>query len=144
VCLVLFLAAIIGNLVGYWIGAAVGPALFNRPDSKLFRQEYVEKAHAFFERYGAPAIILARFVPIVRTFAPFVAGTGNMDYKRFMFFNVVGAILWVVTILPAGWFFGNIPIVKKNFELVVLGIIAFSLLPMVIEILRAKYKRSEK
>ena len=111
------------------------PASSNRP--------HIAKTNEFFVRYGGKTIILARFVPIVRTFAPFVAGSGEMNYKRFMFFNVIGAILWVGLILPAGWYFGNIPIVKKNFELVVLGIIAISVMPMVIEIARAKWNATE-
>ena len=139
----LTVAAIIGDTVNYWIGNKFGSWML-RTFPRIVKPSHIEKTNEFYQRYGGKTIIIARFVPIVRTFAPFVAGTGNMDYKRFMFFNVIGAILWVVTILPAGWFFGNIPIVKKNFELVVLGIIAFSLLPMVIEILRAKYKRPEK
>jgi membrane-associated protein len=141
--LIILVAAIIGDTVNYWIGKKFGSWMM-RTFPKIVKPSHIQKTNEFYQRYGGKTIIIARFVPIVRTFAPFVAGTGNMDYKRFMYFNVMGAILWVVTILPAGWFFGNIPIVKKNFELVVLGIIAFSLLPMVIEILRAKYKRPEK
>lgn len=141
--LIILVAAIIGDTVNYWIGKKFGSwMMWTFP--KIVKPSHIEKTNEFYQRYGGKTIIIARFVPIIRTFAPFVAGTGNMEYKRFMFFNVIGAILWVVTILPAGWFFGNIPIVKKNFELVVLGIIAFSLLPMVIEILRAKYNRPEK
>ena len=136
--IVLLVAAILGDTVNYWIGRKFGGWTM-RTFPKIVKPSHIAKTNEFFVRYGGKTIILARFVPIVRTFAPFVAGSGEMDYKRFMSFNVIGAILWVVLILPAGWFFGNIPIVKKNFELVVLGIIAFSVLPMVWEIARAKF-----
>ncbi|HEY1120400.1 MAG TPA: DedA family protein [Haloferula sp.] len=138
--IVLLAAAILGDTVNYWIGRKFGGWTM-RTFPRIVKPSHIAKTHEFFERYGGKTIILARFVPIVRTFAPFVAGSGEMDYKRFMSFNVIGAILWVVLILPAGWFFGNIPIVKKNFELVVLGIIAFSILPMVWEIARAKFAK---
>lgn len=135
---VLLVAAILGDTVNYWIGRKFGGWMM-RTFPRIVKPSHIQKTNEFFVRYGGKTIILARFVPIVRTFAPFVAGSGEMDYKRFMFFNVTGAILWVVLILPAGWFFGNIPVVKENFELVVLGIIGFSVLPMVIEIARAKF-----
>lgn len=137
--LVLLVAAILGDTVNYWIGRKFGGWMM-RTFPRIVKPSHIEKTNEFFVRYGGKTIILARFVPIVRTFAPFVAGSGEMDYKRFMFFNVTGAILWVALILPAGWFFGNIPVVKENFELVVLGIIGFSVLPMVWEIARAKMK----
>ena len=111
---------------------------------RIVKPSHIEKTNEFFVRYGGKTIIIARFVPIVRTFAPFVAGSGNMEYRRFMYFNVVGAALWVGLILPCGWFFGNIPVVKANFELVVLGIIGISILPMVIEIARARMKKKKK
>ena len=136
--LVLLVAAILGDTVNYWIGRKSGGWMM-RTFPRIVKPSHIEKTNEFFVRYGGKTIILARFVPIVRTFAPFVAGSGEMDYKRFMFFNVTGAVLWVGLILPAGWFFGNIPVVKENFELVVLGIIGFSVLPMVIEIARAKF-----
>jgi membrane-associated protein len=136
--LVLLAAAILGDTVNYWIGRKFGGWMM-RTFPRIVKPSHIEKTNEFFVRYGGKTIILARFVPIVRTFAPFVAGSGEMDYKRFMFFNVTGAILWVALILPAGWFFGNIPVVKENFELVVLGIIGFSVLPMVWEIARAKF-----
>lgn len=135
---VLLVAAILGDTVNYWIGRKFGGWMM-RTFPRVVKPAHIQKTNEFFVRYGGKTIILARFVPIVRTFAPFVAGSGEMDYRRFMFFNVTGAILWVVTILPAGWFFGNIPVVKENFELVVLGIIGFSVLPMVWEIARAKF-----
>jgi membrane-associated protein len=134
---VLLTAAIIGDSVNYWIGRKFG-AWMIRKFPRIVKPAHIAKTNEFFVRYGGKTIILARFVPIVRTFAPFVAGSGEMDYRRFMFFNVVGALLWVGLILPAGWFFGNMPIVKENFELVVLGIIFISVLPMIIEIARAK------
>lgn len=133
--ILILVAAILGDTVNYSIGKFAGNAL-SQKYPRIIKPEYLAKTHSFFERYGGKTIILARFVPIIRTFAPFVAGSGAMDYKRFMTFNVVGAIAWVALILPAGWFFGNLPWVKKNFELVVLGIIFVSVLPMVVEILR--------
>jgi membrane-associated protein len=136
---VILVAAILGDTVNYWIGRRCGEWMMRR-FPRIVKRSHIDKTNEFFVRYGGKTIILARFVPIVRTFAPFVAGSGEMDYRRFMFFNVTGAILWVVLILPAGWFFGNIPVVKENFELVVLGIIGFSVLPMVWEIARARYK----
>ena len=135
---VLLAAAILGDTVNYWIGRKFGGWMM-RTFPRIVKPSHIEKTNEFFVRYGGKTIILARFVPIVRTFAPFVAGSGEMEYKRFMFFNVTGAVLWVALILPAGWFFGNIPVVKENFELVVLGIIGFSVLPMVWEIARAKF-----
>jgi membrane-associated protein len=138
---VLLIAAILGDTVNYWIGRKFGDWTM-RKFPRIVKPSHIEKTNEFFTRYGGKTIIIARFVPIVRTFAPFVAGSGQMNYRRFMTFNVVGAILWVGLILPAGWFFGNIPIVKKNFELVVLGIIFISILPMIIEIVRAKIKKT--
>lgn len=134
---VILVAAILGDTVNYWIGRKFG-GWTQMKFPKIVKPSHIEKTNEFFNRYGGKTIILARFVPIVRTFAPFVAGSGQMDYKRFMFFNVIGAVLWVVFLIPAGWFLGSIPIVKKHFELVVLGIIFISILPMLIEIARAK------
>jgi len=137
---IILVAAILGDTVNYWIGRKFG-AWTMRTFPRIVKPGHIQKTNEFFVKYGGKTIIIARFVPIVRTFAPFVAGSGEMDYRRFMFFNVVGAILWVVTLVPCGWFFGNIPIIKANFELVVLGIIGFSILPMVIEIARAKMRK---
>jgi membrane-associated protein len=137
---VMLVAAILGDTVNYWIGRRFG-AWTMRTFPKIVKPSHIAKTNEFFVRYGGKTIILARFVPIVRTFAPFVAGSGEMNYGRFMYFNVIGAILWVILILPAGWFFGNIPQVKENFELVVIGIIGVSLLPMVFEIAKAKLKK---
>ena len=129
---VMVVAAILGDTVNYSIGRFAGQFLARR-FPRIIRPEYLEKTHRFFETYGGKTVILARFVPIVRTFAPFVAGMGAMDYRRFMSFNVVGGVAWVVLILPAGWFLGQFEFVKKRFELIVLGIIFISLLPMVFE-----------
>jgi membrane-associated protein len=133
----MFVAAVLGDTVNYSVGKFAGEWLARR-FPKIIKPQHLALTNEFFEKYGGKTIILARFVPIVRTFAPFVAGSGAMDYRRFMLFNVVGGFLWVALILPAGWFFGNIPIVKRNFELVVIGIIFVSVLPMVYEIWKAR------
>lgn len=133
----MFVAAVLGDSVNYSVGRFSGEQLVRR-FPRVFKPKHLALTNEFFEKYGGKTIILARFVPIVRTFAPFVAGSGAMNYRRFMFFNVTGALLWVGLILPAGWFFGNIPVVKENFELVVLGIIFVSVLPMVYEIWKAR------
>jgi membrane-associated protein len=133
----IFVAAVLGDTANYSIGKCSGERMATR-FPRIIKQKHLDVTNEFFEKYGGKTIILARFVPIVRTFAPFVAGSGAMNYRRFMTFNVVGAFLWVVTLVPAGWFFGNIPIVKENFELVVIGIIVISVLPMVYEIWKAK------
>lgn len=141
--IVLLVAAISGDTVNYWIGRRCGGWAV-RTFPRLIKQSHLDKTAEFFVRYGGKTIIIARFVPIVRTFAPFVAGSGSMEYKRFMHYNIIGALLWVGLILPAGWFFGNIPIVKKNFEVVVIGIIVISILPMVFEIAKAKLAARKK
>ena len=130
---VLTAAAIAGDTVNYWIGHAVGPRVFHREDVRWLSRKHLDRTHAFFEKYGAKTIILARFVPIVRTFAPFVAGIGAMTYSKFLLYNVVGGIVWVVSITLAGFFFGNIPVVRRHFTLVILGIIVVSVLPGVLE-----------
>lgn len=131
----LLTAALCGDNANYWIGYFIGPKLFKR-ESRLLNRKHLDKTHAFYERYGGKTIIIARFVPIVRTFAPFVAGLGRMTYRRFLSFSVIGALLWVILVTLAGYFFGRLEIVKKNFSLVVLLIIFISLLPAVIEVLR--------
>jgi membrane-associated protein len=136
----LLVAAILGDTVNYWIGRKFSVWAVRRYP-RIIKQRHLDKTTEFYRRYGGKTIIIARFVPIVRTFAPFVAGSGAMDYKRFMVFNIVGAMLWIGLLLPAGWYFGNLPVVKENFEYVVLGIIGVSLLPMAIEIIRSKIKR---
>jgi membrane-associated protein len=135
--LLLFIAAVIGDTVNYWIGAKFGPAVFKREDSMFLRKKHLERAHSFFEKYGGRAIILARFVPIVRTFVPFVAGVGQMTYSRFIAYNIIGAVVWIGFFIYAGFIFGNQPFVQKNFKLVILAIIVLSVLPMVFEGWRA-------
>jgi len=133
IAVLLFVAAVLGDTVNYWIGAKVGPAVFKREDSVWLRKKHLERAHEFFERYGGRAIILARFVPIVRTFVPFVAGIGQMNYGRFLAYNVIGGFLWIYFFTYAGWMFGNQPFVQKNFKLVILAIIILSVVPIVVE-----------
>lgn len=133
----LTIAAILGDTVNYWVGKLVGQQLIARYP-KLFRPEHLQRTHEFFERYGGKTIIIARFVPIVRTFAPFVAGIGKMTYGRFMTFNVGGGLLWILLLVPAGYFFGNFEIVKKNFTLVIFGIIFLSILPAITETIRER------
>ncbi len=132
------LAAILGDQVGYTIGRAAGPRVFNKPDSRFFQQEYVDKAYSYFERYGARTIVIARFVPIVRTFAPVVAGVSKMDRRVFTTYNVVGAVLWGAGITLLGYYLGKIQFVADNAEPIILGIVALSVLPIVIEVLRAR------
>ena len=129
-------AAIIGDQVGYLFGRKVGPALFTRPDSRLFKQQNVVKAQAFFDKYGTKTIVLARFVPIVRTFAPIVAGVGQMKYRTFVKFNVVGGVLWGAGITTLGYFLGQVDFIKNNIEIAIVAIVAVSLLPVAIEMLR--------
>jgi membrane-associated protein len=135
--LLLLVAAVVGDTLNYWIGARLGPAVFKREDSFFFRKKHLERAHAFFEKYGGRAIILARFVPIVRTFVPFVAGVGQMTYRKFIAYNVIGGFVWIYFFTYAGYAFGNHPLVQKNFKLVILAIIVVSVLPMAIEAWRA-------
>ena len=130
------LAAIIGDQVGYAFGKKVGPALFSRPDSKIFKQQYVRQADAFFDRHGSKAIVLARFVPVVRTFTPILAGVGKMHYRRFVVFNVAGGLLWTVGVIMLGYWFGNVAFVKNNIEIVLIGIVVLSIIPAFIEFLR--------
>jgi membrane-associated protein len=133
---VLLAAVLIGDNTNYWIGHRLGPAVFRKQDSRLLNQKHLAKAHAFYEKYGAKTVILARFVPIVRTFAPFVAGIGRMHYGRFLFFSVLGAVLWVSVCMTAGYKLAQVTFIRKHFELVVLAIILISVLPMVVEFLR--------
>jgi membrane-associated protein len=136
----LIAAAILGDTVNYWVGAWVGPRAFSG-NVKFLRKDYLDRTHAFYEKHGGKTVILARFVPIIRTFAPFVAGVGAMSYPKFIMYNVVGAVLWVGLFVPAGYFFGNIPTVRKNFTLVILAIIAISVLPIALEAIRARRSR---
>ncbi len=130
------IAAIAGDQVGYAFGKKVGPSLFNRPDSKIFKQQYVAQADAFFDRHGSKAIVLARFVPIVRTFTPILAGVGKMHYRRFVIYNVAGGLLWTIGVIMLGYWFGNIAFIKNNIEIVLIGIVVLSIIPAVIEFLR--------
>ena len=138
----LIAAAIIGDAVNFMIGKYFGEKLFANPDSKIFKRSYLDKTHAFYEKYGGKTIIIARFVPIVRTFAPFVAGMAKMDYSKFIRYNVIGAVLWVVLFSYIGYFFANTEFVKKNLGLVLIAIIVISVLPAVIEVIRAKRTKS--
>ena len=135
----LLAAAVIGDAANFAIGKYFGEKLFAKPDSRVFKREYLDKTHAFYEKYGGKTIILARFVPIVRTFSPFVAGMGDMHYGRFIRYNIIGALMWVGLLTYAGYFFGELPVVKNNFGLVVIGIIVVSVLPMAVEIAKAKW-----
>lgn len=143
VLVTLGLAAILGDTVNYWVGYFLGDKVQKR-FPRLVKAEYLERTHNFYERYGGKTIIIARFVPIVRTFAPFVAGVGRMTYARFMMFNVTGALLWIGLLVPAGHFFGNLQIVRKNFSLVVMAIIVLSILPGVFEFWRERKRLAAK
>jgi membrane-associated protein len=138
VCIVLTVAAVLGNICGYWIGRVIGPPLF-KPRSGLagtiFKQSYVERTHRFFERYGNRALILARFVPIVRTFVTLIAGVGKMDFRHFITYTAIGGVLWACGVTIAGYFLGNVPIIKNNIELVLILIVIASLVPMGVEYL---------
>jgi membrane-associated protein len=139
--LALSAAAILGDTVNYWIGHYVGPKVFAKEKARFFKKEHLDRTHAFYEKHGGKTIIIARFVPIIRTFAPFVAGIGRMSYGRFIAYNVVGGIGWVVLLVGAGYFFGNIQVVRKNFSLAILAIIAISTVPIVTEYLRHRKKK---
>ncbi len=139
VYVVTMIAAILGDTVNYWIGHYVGAKVFSKENSRWFSKAYLEKTREFYDAHGSRAIILARFLPILRTFAPFVAGVGRMHYNTFLLYNVIGAFIWVTLLTFAGYFFGALPFVKENFEFVIVAIIALSLLPMLFEYI--KYKR---
>ena len=140
--IVCFVAAVLGDTVNYWIGNKIGPRAFEQ-DIRFLKREYLERTQRFYEKHGGKTIILARFVPIVRTFAPFVAGVGTMNYSRFVTYNIVGAFLWTGIFIWLGYFFGNIPFVQRNFELVIVVIILVSVVPMVIEYVRSKARKEE-
>ena len=131
-------AALCGDNVNYWVGRWAGPRVFRVEDSRWFNRRYLERTHAFYERHGGKAILIARFVPIVRTYVPFVAGIGTMPYLRFLAFSVAGALLWVVSLCLAGYWFGNIPLVKDNLGAVILAIFIISVMPIALEYLRAR------
>ncbi|MEJ2747826.1 MAG: DedA family protein [Anaerolineae bacterium] len=143
----LFMAAVLGDTVNYWVGHKLGLAIFdtqNRFLKKVLKREYLDKTEAFYAKHGGKTIVLARFVPIVRTFAPFVAGVGTMHYGRFISYNLIGGLSWVTLFLFMGYFFGNVPFVKANFELVIIGIILVSVVPMFIEYLKSRSAKKSK
>ncbi len=134
--LLLIIAAVLGDAVNYAVGHYIGPRIFSHSESRWLNPKHLQRAHDFYEKYGGKTIIIARFVPIIRTYAPFVAGAASMTYAKFTLFNVSGAVLWVTSLGYAGYFFGNLPVIKNNLTLVIIGIIILSILPGVIEILR--------
>jgi len=138
VCLVFTIAAILGNLVGYWIGRKAGPAVFRRPDSRLFRQEYVDRTQHFFDHYGPRAIILARFIPVVRTFITVMAGVGRMDFRTYAIYSSIGGILWGTGVTLLGYFLGNIAFVANNIEAILIAVVLLSVVPIVVEYIRHK------
>ena len=144
VCLLVVVAAVLGDQAGYLFGRKVGPSLFKRPDSRLFKQENVEKAHEFFEKYGPKSLILARFVPIVRTFTPIIAGVSRMNYRTFVTFNVIGGALWGAGVTLLGAALGNVEFVHKNIEAMLILIVLLSVLPIAIEFLRARSKKKKE
>ena len=140
-CLLIFLAAFVGDQVAYLIGRTAGPKLFNKPDSRIFKQQYIDQTYAYFDKYGGRTIIVARFVPFVRTYAPVAAGIGKMPYHHFISFNVIGALLWGVGVTVLGYFLGQVTFVKNNIEVILVIIVGLSLVPVAIELLRARSQR---
>ena len=143
VALLLAVAAVLGNAVGYWIGYKVGPRLFNRPDSRFFRQEYVDKTHQFFERYGPRAVVLARFVPIVRTFITAMAGVGRMDFRTYMTYSAIGGLIWGAGVTYLGYLLGNVPFVKNNIEIILIAVVLVSAIPILIEYVRHRREAAQ-
>lgn len=144
VYIVLLVAAILGDTVNYWLGNKLGAKVFSRENSRVFNKKYLRKTEEFYEKYGGKTIIIARFVPIIRTFAPFVAGIGSMKYSVFILYNIVGGFLWVTSLVLAGYFFGNLPIIKDNFEYAIYIIILLSLTPMIFEFVKHKMQKRKK
>jgi len=140
--IILSVAAILGDTVNYWIGYYIGPRIFQKENVRFFKKEYLERTHQFYEKYGGETIIIARFVPIIRTFAPFVAGIGKMTYLKFISYNIIGGISWVAIFVFGGYFFGNLSFVKRHFTIIIAAIIIISILPGVIEYIR--HKRAAK
>ncbi|MCZ3389838.1 MAG: VTT domain-containing protein [Actinomycetia bacterium] len=138
VCLIFTIAAVAGNVVGYWIGRKAGPTIFSKPDSKLFRQEYVDRTQHFFDHYGVRAIIIARFIPIVRTFITVMAGVGRMDYRTYVIYSTIGGILWATGVTVLGYLLGNVPFVANNIEAILIGVVLLSVTPVVFEYFRHK------
>jgi membrane-associated protein len=143
VCTLVTVCAFVGNVCGYWIGSKVGPALFNKQDSKLFKQEYVDKTHEFFDKYGARAIVLARFVPIVRTFITAVAGIGRMNAKKFFTYSAIGAVLWATGVTVLGYFLGEIDFIEKNIDAMAIVIVLISIIPIIVEFVRARREKKK-
>jgi membrane-associated protein len=143
VLVLLAAAAILGDTANYWIGRKVGPRVF-KEDVRYLKREYLERTHRFYEKHGGKTIVLARFIPIIRTFAPFVAGIGTMSYPRFLAYNVFGGCLWVMMFVLSGYFFGNLPFVREHFSLVILAIIVLSVMPLVYEVIRSARSAPEK
>jgi len=141
VCVLVTACAFVGNVCGYWIGAKAGPALFSKPNSKLFKQEYVDKTHGFFEKYGARAIVMARFVPIVRTFITAMAGVGRMDPKKYFTYSAIGGVAWATGVTLLGYFLGEIPFVEKNIEGMLVLIVLLSIVPIIIEVVKARREK---
>ena len=141
--ILLSIAAVLGDTANYWIGCLVGPKVFHKEKVRFLNREYLDRTHQFYEKYGGKTIIIARFVPIIRTFAPFVAGIGSMAYWHFISYNVIGGIAWIAICVFAGFFFGNLPFVKENFSLVIFAIIFISILPGIIEFARQRFKASQ-
>lgn len=135
----LSVAAIAGDTANYWIGAYVGPKVFHKEKVRFLNREYLDRTHQFYEKYGGKTIVIARFIPIIRTFAPFVAGIGSMAYWRFISYNVIGGVAWIAACVFAGYYFGNLPVVKENFSLVILAIVFISILPGIVEYLRHRF-----
>ncbi|MGX7823931.1 VTT domain-containing protein [Actinokineospora sp. 24-640] len=143
ICVLLTVCAFAGNVTGYWIGQKAGDALFDKPNSKLFKREHVEKTHAFFEKYGARAIVLARFVPIVRTFITAIAGVGRMDKRTFFVYSAVGAVLWATGVTLLGAALGQIVFVRENLDLMIIGIVFLSILPIIFEVIKARREKRQ-
>lgn len=135
----LSIAAIAGDTANYWIGAYIGPKVFHKEKVRFLNREYLDRTHRFYEKYGGKTIVIARFIPIIRTFAPFVAGIGSMTYWRFIGYNVIGGVAWIAACIFAGYYFGNLPVVRKNFSLVIVAIVFISILPGIIEYVRHRF-----
>jgi membrane-associated protein len=141
VCVLLTICAFVGNIVGYYIGAKAGPALFNKPESKIFKKEYVDKTQEFFDKYGARAIVLARFVPIVRTFITAMAGVGKMDPKKYFTYSAIGGVVWAAGLTVLGYFLGQVSLIKENLEVTLLAIVFLSIVPIIIEVIKARREK---